>query len=91
MWYSPCVTSAVGGPPVSDYCAVESIPGQCPADCQPCAACPKIAEATLCTLMPTIGACDCANVEIGPDPCIFPQGCGCLCRAYLGSLEACPP
>jgi hypothetical protein len=89
-WSIPC-TMSVAGQPVADYCGVFSVDGQCPADCQPCAACSKSSEATICLLMPTIGACDCPHIDIGIDPCIMPQSCACLCRGYLAAQQACPP
>jgi hypothetical protein len=86
----PC-TTVVAGQTVGDYCAVFAMPGQCPADCRPCAACSRYDEASLCSLRPGIDACDCATVDIGLDPCFAPQSCGCLCRTYLADLAACPP
>ena len=90
VWSVPC-DMVVAGQTVSQYCAVFSMPGQCPADCRPCASCSKYSEASLCSLKPTIDACDCANADIGVDPCIAPDSCGCRCRTYLSDLAACPP
>src|SRR3954470_5966695 len=81
MWSVPC-QMVVAGQSIGDYCGVFALPGQCPADCRPCASCSKFSEATLCSLRPTIGACDCPNVDIREDPCIAPQSCACLCRTY---------
>jgi hypothetical protein len=85
----PC-TTVVGGQTVGDYCAVFAMPGQCAADCRPCASCSKFDEASLCSLKTSVAACDCANVDTEHDPCFAPQSCGCLCRTYLADLAACP-
>ena len=90
VWAIPCST-VVAGQSVGQYCGVSGMAGQCPADCRPCASCSKYSEATMCSLMPTIGACDCANIDIGVDPCFSPQSCACLCRGYEAAVEACPP
>jgi hypothetical protein len=86
----PC-DMVVAGQVVSQYCAVFSMPGQCPGDCRPCATCSKYSEASLCSLKPSIDACDCANADIGVDPCIAPDSCGCRCHTYLADLAVCPP
>ena len=90
VWSLPC-PMVIAGQSVGGYCEASSVSGPCPADCRPCASCSKSSEASLCTLMPTIGACDCANVDTTLDPCIAPQSCGCLCARYNAALEACPP
>jgi hypothetical protein len=90
VWSLPCAT-VVAAQSVGQYCEASSLAGQCPADCRPCAACSKSSEASLCSLRPTIGACDCAHVDIGVDPCFGPQSCACLCATYAAALAACPP
>ena len=37
------------------------------------------------------GDCDCANIDVGVDPCFAPNSCECICQPYASLADDCGP
>ena len=56
-----------------------------------CASCSHADEEELRALLARPGpACDCAQVKIGPDPCMLRHGCPCYCATLPHLSSLCP-
>ncbi|MDG2305917.1 MAG: hypothetical protein P8R42_14975 [Candidatus Binatia bacterium] len=79
-------TGAKDSPTKPWYNAQRALGKPCRETCKPCARCLERDKNTLAKLKAPEG-CDCAETEIGVDPCHSPRSCACFCSRH-GRLAA---